>query len=91
VYAERRTWKRTHVTTSGEALLIANVRRTRLRDVIERAEVVAAHRELVEASDAVRHLLAVEDLTQERIDDARDRLARAYERTREVDGALLRV
>jgi hypothetical protein len=62
-----------------------------LRDVIDRAEVVAAHRELVEASDAVRHLLAVEDLTQERIDDARDRLARAYERTREVDGALLRV
>jgi hypothetical protein len=57
--------------------------------VIERAEVVAAHRELVEASDAVRYLLAVEDLTQERIDDARDRLARAYERVRTVDGALL--
>jgi hypothetical protein len=57
--------------------------------MIERAEVVAAHRELVEASDGVRHLLAVEDLTQEKIDDARDRLARAYERAREVDGELL--
>ena len=58
-------------------------------DVIHRAEVVAAHRELVEASDAVRYLLAVEDLTQERIDDARDRLGRADERVQAVDGELL--
>jgi len=66
-------------------------RRSRLEDVIERSEVVAAHRELVEASDAVRYLLVAEDLTQERIDHARDRLARAYERAHAVDGELLRV
>lgn len=57
-------------------------------DVIEREEIVAAHRELVEASDAVRHLLVVEHLTQEMIDAARDRLERAYERARAVDGQL---
>jgi hypothetical protein len=57
----------------------------------ERADVVAAHRELVEASDAVRHLLVVEDLTQDRIDDARDRLARAYERAETADAELLHV
>jgi hypothetical protein len=56
--------------------------------VIERTEVVAAHRELVEASDAVRHLLVVEDLTQEKIDRARERLARAYQRADAVDEAL---
>jgi hypothetical protein len=59
--------------------------------VIEHTEVVAAHRELVEASDAVRHLLVVEDLTQEKIDSARERLARAYERASVVDEAMLRV
>jgi hypothetical protein len=79
------------IPRDSEALLDATERRSRLKDVIEREQVVAAHRELVEASDAVRHLLAVEDLTQERIDDARDRLARAYEHARAVDGELLRV
>jgi hypothetical protein len=59
--------------------------------VTESADVVAAHRELVEASDAVRHLLVVEELTQEKIDEARDRLARAYERAEAVDEELLRV
>lgn len=53
--------------------------------MIERATFVAAHRELGEASDAVRHLLVVEDLTQLRIDEARDRLARAYEEVTRVD------
>jgi len=57
----------------------------------ERADVVAAHRELVEASDAVRHLLVVEDLTQDRIDDARERFARAYERAATADGETLHV
>ena len=51
----------------------------------DRATVVAAHRELSEASDAVRHLLVVEDLTQLRIDEARSRLARAYEQVTRVD------
>jgi hypothetical protein len=59
--------------------------------VIERGEIVAAHRELVEASDAVRHLLVVEDLTQDKIDEARDRLERAYERVRAVDEETLHV
>jgi hypothetical protein len=62
-----------------------------LNAVIEQRDVVAAHRELVEASDAVRHLLVVEDLTQERIDTARDRLARAYEQAMAVDDQMLRV
>jgi hypothetical protein len=62
-----------------------------LSSVIERSEVVAAHRELVEASDAVRHLLVVEDLTQDQIDEARGRLARAYERAHAVDEQALHV
>lgn len=53
--------------------------------MVERATFVAAHRELGEASDAVRHLLVVEDLTQTRIDEARERLARAYEQVTRVD------
>jgi hypothetical protein len=56
-----------------------------------RVDVVAAHRELVDASDAVRHLLVVEDLTQEQIDDARHRLALAYERAETADGEMLHV
>jgi hypothetical protein len=59
--------------------------------MLERSEVVGAHRALVEASDAVRQLLVVENLTQEQIDDARDRLARAYERVEAVDRAVLHV
>jgi hypothetical protein len=62
-----------------------------LRTVIERPEVVAAHRELCEASDAVRHLLVVETLTQAKIDEARDRLARAYERVQAIDAEALHV
>jgi hypothetical protein len=57
--------------------------------VIERADVVLAHRELVEASDAVRHLLVVEDLTQDRVDAARSRLASAYERVAAADADAL--
>ena len=63
----------------------------KLVNVMEREEIVAAHRELVEASDAVRHLLVVEDLTQDKIDEARDRLERAYERVRSVDAETLHV
>lgn len=63
----------------------------RITTVIERHEVVAAHRELCEASDAVRHLLVVETLTQTQIDDARDRLARAYERAETIDAEALHV
>jgi hypothetical protein len=59
--------------------------------MVDRADVVAAHRQLREASDAVQHLLVVEDLTPQQIDDARDRLARAYERVKDVDEAVLRV
>jgi hypothetical protein len=59
--------------------------------MVERADVVAAHRQLREASDAVQHLLVVEDLTQQQIDDARDRLARAYQRVKDADEAVLRV
>jgi hypothetical protein len=58
--------------------------------MVDRADVVAAHRQLREASDAVQHLLVVEDLTQQQIDDARDRLARAYQRVKDVDEAVLR-
>jgi len=58
--------------------------------MVDRADVVAAHRQLREASDAVQHLLVVEDLTQQQIDDARDRLARAYQRVKDVDDAVLR-
>jgi hypothetical protein len=56
-----------------------------------RAELVAAHRELCEASDAVRHLLVVENLTQVQVDVARTRLSRAYERAARVDDDALRV
>jgi len=59
--------------------------------MVDRADVVAAHGQLREASDAVQHLLVVEDLTQQQIDDARDRLARAYQRVKGVDEAVLRV
>ena len=52
---------------------------------------MAAHRELCEASDAVRRLLVVESLTQLQIDDARDRLARAYARAEVVDLELIHV
>jgi hypothetical protein len=59
--------------------------------MLDRADVVAAHRQLREASDAVQHLLVVEDLTQQQIDDARHRLARAYQQVKDVDEAVLRV
>jgi hypothetical protein len=62
-----------------------------LTNVIERREVVAAHRELCDASDAVRQLLVVETLTQAQIDAARDRLARAYERADAIDAEALHV
>ena len=57
----------------------------------DRADLVAAHRELCEASDAVRRLLVVEHLTQVQVDDARTRLSRAYERAAQVDNDMLRV
>jgi hypothetical protein len=59
--------------------------------MVDRADVVAAHRQLRESSDAVQHLLVVEDLTQQQIDAARDRLARAYQQVKDVDEAVLRV
>jgi hypothetical protein len=59
--------------------------------MVDRADVVAAHRELREANDAVQHLLVVEDLTPQQIDDARDRLDRAYRRVKDVDLEALRV
>jgi hypothetical protein len=59
--------------------------------MVNRADVVAAHRQLREASDAVQHLLVVEDLTQQQVDDARDRLARAYQQVKDTDEAVLRV
>jgi len=59
--------------------------------MVERADVIAAHRELREANDAAQHLLVVEDLTQQQIDDARDRLDRAYQRVRDADQEALRV
>ena len=59
--------------------------------MVDRADVVAAHRQLREASDTVQHLLVVEELTQQQIDDARDRLARAYQQVKDVDEAVLRV
>jgi len=59
--------------------------------MVDRADVVAAHRQLREASDAVQHLLVVEKLTQQQIDDARDRLARAYQQVNDADEAALRV
>jgi len=59
--------------------------------MVDRADVIAAHRQLREASDAFQHLLVVEDLTQQQIDDARDRLAQAYQRVKDADEAVLRV
>ena len=59
--------------------------------MVDRADVVAAHRQLREASDAAQRLLVVEDLTQQQIDDARDRLARAYQQVKDADEAALRV
>ena len=59
--------------------------------MVDRADVIAAHRELREANDAAQHLLVVEDLTQQQIDDARARLARAYQRVKDVDQEALRV
>ena len=59
--------------------------------MVDRTDVVAAHRELREASDAVQHLLVVEELTQQQIDDARDRLALAYQQVKDADEAVLRV
>jgi hypothetical protein len=64
---------------------------TRVHVMPDRAELIAAHRELCEASDAVRHLLVVENLTQVQVDDARTRLSRAYERAARVDNDALRV
>jgi hypothetical protein len=59
--------------------------------MVDRADVIAAHRELREANDAAQHLLVVEDLTQQQIDDARDPLARAYQQVKDADEAVLRV
>jgi hypothetical protein len=59
--------------------------------MVDRGAFIAAHRELREASDAVQHLLVVESLTQRQVDEARDRLARAYERVTRVDEGGLRV
>jgi hypothetical protein len=59
--------------------------------MVDRVEVVAAHRELREASDAVQHLLVVENLTQPQVDEARGRLARAYDRAKDLDEEALRV
>ena len=55
----------------------------------DRATLVAAHRELGEASDAVRHLLVVEDLTQVRIDEARSSPRGAYEQVTRADEEVL--
>jgi hypothetical protein len=57
----------------------------------QRADVVAAHRELVEASDAVRHLVVVEALSTDQIRAARDRLTAAYERVVAVDDEIVAV
>ena len=57
--------------------------------MVNRAEMIAAHRELVEASDGVRHLLVVEDLTTDKIKEARSRLERAYARVTAVDDEML--
>ena len=56
---------------------------------VNRVDVVAAHRELVEASAGVRHLLVVEDITAEKINEARSRLARAYDHVTAVDDESL--
>jgi hypothetical protein len=57
--------------------------------MVNQVEVVAAHRELVEASNAVRHLLVVENLTVEQVTAARDRLDRAYVRVTAANDELL--
>ena len=57
--------------------------------MINNADVIAAHRELVEASNGVRHLLVVEDLTAEMIEAARARLSQAYERVTAIDDEIL--
>jgi hypothetical protein len=57
----------------------------------DRADMIAAHRELVEASNAVRHLLVIEHLTSEQVAEARSRLARAYEHAVEVGDEILYV
>jgi hypothetical protein len=57
--------------------------------VINNADVIAAHRELVEASNGVRHLLVVENLTPELIETARARLSQAYERVTAIDDEIL--
>ncbi len=59
------------------------------REVINNPDVIAAHRELVEASNGVRHLLVVEDLTAEMIEAARTRLSQAYERVTAIDDEIL--
>ena len=50
-----------------------------------------ARGEQFQESDAAQHLLVVEELTQQQIDDARDRLARAYQQVKDADEAVLRV
>jgi hypothetical protein len=57
--------------------------------MLNRIDMVAAHRELVEASNGVRHLLVTENLTADQIGEARSRLARAYEHVTEVDDEVL--
>jgi hypothetical protein len=57
--------------------------------MVNQVEVVAAHRELVEASNAIRHLLVVEDLTVEQIQEARGRLDRAYLRVTAANDEML--
>ena len=59
--------------------------------MINQGDLIAAHRELVEASDGVRHLLVVENLTADKINEARSRLARAYQRVTTVDDEMLAV
>jgi hypothetical protein len=57
--------------------------------MIVSTELVAAHRELVEASDGVRRLLVLEHPSAEQIADVRGRLALAYERVVAIDEATL--
>jgi hypothetical protein len=73
----------------GPALQAFAPASTRLRGMLSQVDVVSAHRELVEASNAVRHLLVIEDLTEDKIAEARSRLERAYRRVTEVDDEVL--
>jgi len=57
--------------------------------MIVSTELVAAHRELVEASDGVRRLLVLEHPSDEQIADVRGRLALAYERVVAIDEETL--